>query len=231
MAALESGCWQSAGYVDNGASCHYVRRILKPHRVVLLCLLSRWWQATLCIRSATGPRLLSAHLIIRKSSARCRYTPLPPPLSLFPLSLLYIFPLSLSLSVQFHARIPSLSTRCSSLPSSREIPSLAQGLASSTCNSALVRTASLACHQLSRKREREGGVGRRLLQLNLGTPQFFEFAQSDTRWQHLTVFRILFFVCSSCLFGLIEVAKSICRLVLQLICAELLRWKYFYEVN
>lgn len=109
MAALESGCWQSAGYVDNGASCHYVRRILKPHRVVLLCLLSRWWQATLCIRSATGPRLLSAHLIIRKSSARCRYTPLPPPLSLFPLSLLYIFPLSLSLSVQFHARVPSLS--------------------------------------------------------------------------------------------------------------------------
>lgn len=96
MAALESGCWQSAGYVDNGASCHYVRRILKPHRVVLLCLLSRWWQATLCIRSATGPRLLSAHLIIRKSSARCRYTPLPPPLSLFPLSPLYILPLSLS---------------------------------------------------------------------------------------------------------------------------------------
>ena len=95
MAALESGCWQSAGYVDNGASCHYVRRILKPHRVVLLCLLSRWWQATLCIRSATGPRLLSAHLIIRKSSARCRYTPLPPPLSLFPLSPLYILPLSL----------------------------------------------------------------------------------------------------------------------------------------
>lgn len=89
-AALESGCWQSAGYVDNGASCHYVRRILKPHRVVLLCLLSQWWQATLCIRSATGPRLLSAHLIIRKSSARCRYTPLPPPLSLFPLSPLYI---------------------------------------------------------------------------------------------------------------------------------------------
>lgn len=122
MAALESGCWQSAGYVDNGASCHYVRRILKPHRVVLLCLLSRWWQATLCIRSATGPRLLSAHLIIRKSSARCRYTPLPPPLSLFPLSPLYIhLPLSLplSLSVQFHARVPSFSSSLPSSPVSR----------------------------------------------------------------------------------------------------------------
>ena len=162
MAALESGCWQSAGYVDNGASCHYVRRILKPHRVVLLCLLSRWWQATLCIRSATGPRLLSAHLIIRKSSARCRYTPLPPPLSLFPLSPLYIhLPPSLSLSLSpssFMPEFPPSPPRFLPLQS-REIPSLAQGLASSTCNSALVRTGSLACQQLSR-RGREGGVGR-----------------------------------------------------------------------
>lgn len=87
------------------ASCHYVRRILKPHRVVLLCLLSRWWQATLCIRSATGPRLLSAHLIIRKSSARCQYTPLPPPLSLFPLSPLP-FPISLSPSSFVPSTLP-----------------------------------------------------------------------------------------------------------------------------
>lgn len=80
------------------ASCHYVRRILKPHRVVLLCLLSRWWQATLCIRSATGPRLLSAHLIIRKSSARCQYTPLPPTSSVTLSTLSTPFPyLSLSL--------------------------------------------------------------------------------------------------------------------------------------
>lgn len=121
------------------ASCHYVRRILKPHRVVLLCLLSRWWQATLCIRSATGPRLLSAHLIIRKSSARCQYTPLPPPLSLFPLSPLP-FPISLSLRP----------VSCPPCFLSREIPSLAQGLACSTCNSALIRTASLAYQRLFR---------------------------------------------------------------------------------
>lgn len=159
------------------------------------------------------------------------HTPPTSSVTLSTLSAIYIPSLSLSFRPVSCPSSLSLSPRCSSLPSSREIPSLAQGLAFSTCNSALVRTASLACHQLSRKREREGGVGRRLLQLNLGTPQFFEFAQSDTRWQHLTVFRILFFVCSSCLFGLIEVAKSICRLVLQLICAELLRWKYFYEVS
>lgn len=159
------------------------------------------------------------------------YTPPTSSVTLSTLSAIYIPSLSLSFRPVSCPSSLSLSLRCSSLPSSREIPSLAQGLASSTCNSALVRTASLACHQLSRKRDREGGVGRRLLQLNLGTPQFFEFAQSDTRWQHLTVFRILFFVCSSCLFGLIEVAKSIYRLVLRLICAELLRWKYFYEVS
>lgn len=125
------------------ASCHYVRRILKPHRVVLLCLLSRWWQATLCIRSATGPRLLSAHLIIRKSSARCQYTPLPPTSSVTLSTLSTPFPyLSLSPS----SFMPDAPPRFLS----REIPSLAQGLACSTCNSALIRTASLAYQRLFR---------------------------------------------------------------------------------